>query len=171
MKDDRLLEMRVFKAVVESGGFTAAAHALGVSQPFVSQVVNNLERRLGVQLLHRSTRERRLTDEGERFLALSAGILEGIDLGEAQIISARAEPRGDLRVSAPLAFGMDQVVPRLPDFLTAFPQVKVHLSLSDSLVSLIEENIDVAIRMGRRPRPRRTSRPTTASCGTGRRTT
>jgi DNA-binding transcriptional LysR family regulator len=149
MKDDRLLEMRVFKAVVEAGGFTAAARVLGVSQPFVSQTINSIESRLGVQLLHRSTREQRLSYEGERFLALCGRILEGLEEAEAEIVSSRTQPKGDLRVSAPLAFGMDQIVSRLPGFMTAYPALKVHLSLSDSLVNLIEENIDVAIRMGR----------------------
>ena len=149
MKDDRLLEMRVFKAVVEAGGFTAAARILGVSQPFVSQTINNLESRLGVQLLHRSTREQRLSNEGERFLALSSRTLESLADAEAEIASSRSQPKGDLRVSAPLAFGMDQIVSRLPEFMKTYPALKVHLSFSDSIVNLIEENIDVAIRMGR----------------------
>lgn len=149
MKDDRLLEMRVFKAVVDAGGFTAAAHVLGVAQSFVSQTINNLERRLGLRLLHRSTRGRRLTAEGEQFLELSTSVINGIDLGESRILSDRSQPKGDLRVSAPIAFGMDQIVPRLSPFLKMHPEIRVQLSLSDLLVNLIEENIDVAIRMGR----------------------
>lgn len=147
MKDDRLLEMRVFRAVSDAGGFTAAAHLLGASQPFVSQTINNLERRLGVQLLHRSTRTQRLTSEGESFLASCKRIIEEIDQAEGQITSA--EPMGDLRVSAPLAFGMDQVVPQLPAFLENYPKIKLHLSLSDSIINLLEDNFDIAIRMGR----------------------
>jgi DNA-binding transcriptional LysR family regulator len=147
MRDDRLLEMRVFKAVVESGGFTAAAQTLGVSQPFVSQCMNNLERRLGVQLLHRSTRTHRLTPEGGQFLLSSTAILDGVEQAEALFSSN--EPSGDLRVSAPQAFGMDQIVPVLPAFLARYPRLKLHFSLSDSLVNLIEDNFDVAIRMGR----------------------
>lgn len=147
MKDDRLLEMRLFKAVCETGGFTAAANLLGVSQPFVSQAVTSLERRLGVQLLHRSTRTQRLTSEGESFLASCRRILEEIEQAEGQVRSD--EPTGDLRVSAPLAFGMDQVVPQLPAFLRAFPKITMHLSLSDTPVNLLEENFDIAVRMGR----------------------
>lgn len=120
MKDERLLEMRVFKTVVETGGFTAAANVLNVSQPFVSQSVNNLERRLGVQLLHRSTRTMRLTGEGERFLRSCNEILETLEEAEAQVRSS--EPTGNLRVSAPHAFGMDQLVPQLPRFLAAYPK-------------------------------------------------
>lgn len=147
MKDDRLIEMRVFKAVVEAGSFTGAAHLLEVSQPFVSQTMSNLERRLGVQLLHRSTRTQRLTSEGERFLASCGALLSSIEEAEAQIRSG--EPTGDLRISAPQAFGMDQVVPALPGFLLRYPALTVHFSLSDALVNLIEDNFDVAVRMGR----------------------
>ena len=147
MKDDRLLEMRVFKAVVESGGFTAAANLIGVSQPFVSQTITSLERRLGVQLLHRSTRMHRLTAEGERFLASCNEILAIVEEAEAQIRST--DPVGDLRISAPHAFGMDQLVPALPGFMKKYPKLRVHFSLSDSNVNLIEDNFDVAIRMGR----------------------
>lgn len=147
MKDDRLIEMRVFTAVADTGGFTAAAQALGVSQPFVSQVVTSLERRLGVQLLHRSTRMQRLTSEGEVFLASCKRIVEDIDQAELQIKSS--EPAGDLRVTAPRGFGMDQVVPRLPAFLAAYPKIRLHLSLSDTVANLLEDNFDVAIRMGR----------------------
>ena len=147
MKDDRLIEMRVFKAVVESGSFTGAAHALGVSQPFVSQSLITLERRLGVKVLHRSTRTQRLTDEGERFLASCREILSGIEEAEAGIRSA--DPVGELRLSAPRAFGLDQIAPALPAFVSRFPELTVHFSLSDTLVNLIEDNFDVAIRMGR----------------------
>ncbi|RYE80722.1 MAG: LysR family transcriptional regulator [Oxalobacteraceae bacterium] len=147
MKDDRLLEMRIFKAVVESGGFTAAANFFGVSQSFISQSVTNLERRLGVQLLLRSTRTQRLTNEGERFLAACNVLLNSLEETEAQIRSN--EPTGDLRISAPHAFGMDQLVPALPGFLSKYPKLVVHFSLSDSIVNLIEDNFDVAVRMGR----------------------
>ncbi|MBV8272356.1 MAG: LysR family transcriptional regulator [Cupriavidus sp.] len=146
MKDDRLLEMRILKAVVEAGGFTAAAHALNVSQPFVSQTINGLERRLGVQLLHRSTRTQRLTAEGERYLASCNELLDAVEQAEARIRSS--EPTGDLRVSVPQAFGIDQIVPALPGFLAAYPKLTVRFSLSDSQVNLIEDNFDVAVRMG-----------------------
>lgn len=147
MKDDRLLEMRVFKAVCQTGGLTAAASLLGVSQPFVSQSITGLERRLGVQLLHRTTRTQRLTSEGELFLASCHRILEQLEQAEGQVRSD--EPAGDLRVTAPLAFGMDQVVPQLPAFLLAYPKITMHLALSDMPVNLLEENFDVAVRMGR----------------------
>lgn len=147
MKDDRLIEMRVFRAVVEAGSFTGAAHSLCTSQPFVSKSMHSLESRLGVRLLHRTTRTQRLTSEGERFLASCKEILDVLDDAEAQMRSG--EPAGDLRVSAPQAFGMDQIVPALPAFVHRYPALTLHFSLSDSLVNLIEANIDVAVRMGR----------------------
>ena len=147
MKDNRLVEMRVFRAVAEAGGFTAAAQMLGVSQPFVSQTLTALERRLGVQLLHRSTRTQRLTAEGQAFLAACRRVMEEIDLAEAQVASP--EPAGELRVTVPRAFGSDQIVPRLPHFMAAYPGISVQLQLSDSVANLLEENLDVAIRMGR----------------------
>jgi DNA-binding transcriptional LysR family regulator len=147
MKDDRLVEMRVFKAVVEAGSFTAAAQVLGVSQPFVSQCMHHMERRLGVHLLHRSTRTQRLTSEGERFLGSCKEIIDAVEEAETQIRTKG--PSGDLRVSAPQAFGSDQIVPALPGFVTMYPELTVHFSLSDAFVNLIEDNFDVAIRMGR----------------------
>jgi DNA-binding transcriptional LysR family regulator len=146
MKDERLLEMRVFKAVVDAGGFTAAAHVLGTSQPFVSHTITQLERRLGIQLLQRSTRMHRLTREGECFLVSCNSLIEGIEQAEAQIASN--DPSGELRISTPHAFGMDQIAPVMPGFMALYPKVSIHLSLSDSLVNLITDNVDVAIRMG-----------------------
>lgn len=147
MKDNRLTEMRVFKAVADSGGFTAASHVLGVSQPFVSQRINELEQRLGVKLLHRSTRMQKLTEEGLHFLAACNAILDDLNHAELQIRSSA--PAGNLRISAALAFGLDQIVPILPEFMSAYPLVKVNLSLTDAHQNLIQDDIDVAIRMGR----------------------
>ncbi|PPE69705.1 LysR family transcriptional regulator [Caldimonas thermodepolymerans] len=147
MKDDRLVEMRIFKGVAETGGFTAAAVRLGVSQPVVSRAIASLEARLGCKLLHRSTRIQRLTQEGERYLALCTRVLDMLEQAEAEM---RADdPVGTLHVSAPLAFGLDQVVPCLPGFLQAYPRLSVHVSLTDAVVNLIGSHVDVAIRMGR----------------------
>lgn len=148
MKDNRLLEMQIFRAVVEHDGFTAAAYALESSQPFISKTIAQLEKRLGAKLLHRTTRRHRLTTEGERYLAACREILAALDEAETSFTS-QSEPSGDLRVSAPLAFGTDQILPILPGFLEAHPKVKVHLSLSDTVVNLVDDNVDIAVRMGR----------------------
>ena len=149
MKDSRLVEMRVFRSIVDAGGFSVAAHNLGVTQPFVSQAVSSLERRLGVKLLHRSTRGHRLTEEGRSYFEACTRIIAMIDEAEGELSSARSHVAGDLRVSLPIAFGTDQIVPRIPGFLDRHPGVKIVLSLSDSYANLIDDNIDVAVRMGR----------------------
>ena len=105
-----------------------------------------MEHRLNVKLMHRSARTQRLTAEGERFLMSCKEILTGIDEAEADIRSSN--PIGELRVSAPRAFGLDQIAPALPAFISRFSGLTIHFSLSDALVNLIEDNFDVAIRMG-----------------------
>ena len=149
MKDDRLLAMRVFLSVVETGGFTSAAHLLEVSQPFVSQTISRLEDRLGTRLLHRSTRGQRLTREGQQFVDACRRAVDAVDVAEAEIQGLRGKVSGDLRVTAPLAFGLDQLVPILPEFQAAHPGIRLNLSLDDDSANLIEDQIDVAIRMGR----------------------
>lgn len=151
MKDDRLVAMRVFLAVVDGGGFTAAARQLGVSQPFVSQSMQRLEERLGARLLHRTTRGHRLTTEGEDFVRGARRALAAIDEAEAGLAQSHASPGGHLRVSAPVAFGLDRVVPLLPAFLARHPAISLDLRLTDDSENLIDERIDVAIRMGRLP--------------------
>lgn len=148
MKDDRLVEMRVFRAVVEAGGFTPAAHALGVSQPFVSQTLQRLEARLGARLVHRTTRGQRLTPEGERFLDAARRVLDTLDRAEADWQQDAAQIDGRLRVSAPIAFGLDRVTPLMPAFLARHPNLALDLRLTDDHENLIEGSIDVAIRMG-----------------------
>jgi DNA-binding transcriptional LysR family regulator len=148
MKDERLSDMRIFKAVAETGGFTAAALALDLQQPYVSRAVSNLEKRLGVSLLRRSTRRLQLTQEGSQYLALCKRILDEIQTGEAQLARAGQHMSGDIRVTVATSFGMDQIVPLIPGFLERYPSLRVRLSLSDTLADIIGEGFDVAIRMG-----------------------
>lgn len=140
--------MRVFQAVAETGGFTSAAHVLEVSQPFVSQTIGRLEDRLSTKLLHRSTRGQRLTAEGRTFLKACRRAIDTVDAAEAELLMMQGRISGELRVAAPLAFGLDQLVPILPEFLQHNSELNVSLSLSDDSVNLIEDQIDVAIRMG-----------------------
>jgi len=149
MRDNRLLEMRIFRAVVEAGGFTPAAHTLGIGQSYASRTVTKLETRLGVKLLHRSTRGNRVTDEGRQYYAACCRILESIETAEAQLTESTGQVAGDLRVSAPIAFGSDQITPILPQYMAAHPLLDIHFSMTDRLVNLIDDNVDVAIRMGR----------------------
>jgi DNA-binding transcriptional LysR family regulator len=145
---DKLSEMKMFQAVADKGGFTAAATELGVSQSAVSRAVLRLEQRLGTSLLHRSTRRISLTDEGVIFLRACRQVLEDIGEAERSVTSDR-QPVGTLRVSAAVLWGLDPLVPLLPEFTTRYPKISVHLSLTDRYVDLIEDKIDVAIRLGR----------------------
>ena len=149
MKDDRLLEMRVYQAVVATGAFTAAAHSLGVSQPFVSQTIQRLEKRLAVKLMHRTTRGHRLTPEGERFLEVARRVLDAVESAEADWQLSDAQVEGLLRVSVPIAFGLDRITPVIPDFLEQHPKLSLEMRLTDDSESLIDDQIDVAIRMGK----------------------
>lgn len=151
MKDERLLSMRVFLAVVETGGFTTAAQSLGASQPFVSQTVQRLEERLGTKLLHRTTRGHRLTAEGEMFRNSAQRALEAVELAEAELQQTNAQISGHLRISAPIAFGLDRITPLLPAFLTQYPGLSLDLRLSDDSANLIDDGVDVAVRLGRLP--------------------
>jgi DNA-binding transcriptional LysR family regulator len=149
MKDNRLLEMRVFKAVAEAGGFTVAAESLGISQPYATRLVTELERRLGITLIHRTTRGQRLSEEGQQFLADCTRLLHELEQVEARVAAPTAQHSGLLRVSLPLVFGVDQIVPRLPAFLAAHPGIRLQLSLADTVSNLIDDEVDVAVRMGR----------------------
>ncbi|PWJ16938.1 LysR family transcriptional regulator [Jannaschia seohaensis] len=149
MRDDRLLEMRVFRAVIDTGGFSAAANMLGASQSFVSQTIRRLETRLGAKLLHRTTRGQRLTPEGERFLGAARTVIGAVEQAEALWQREEAQIEGQLRVSAPIAFGLDRVTPLMPEFLARHPNLSLDLRLTDDHENLIADGIDVAIRMGR----------------------
>jgi DNA-binding transcriptional LysR family regulator len=145
---DKLSEMRAFQAVADAGGFTAAAAELRVSQSLVSRAVARLEQRLGTTLLHRSTRRVSLTDEGVIFLQGCRRVLE--DIGEVErSVTSSESPAGILRISASVLFGQDPIVPLLPEFMARYPKLEVQLSLADRHVDLIEEKIDIAIRLGR----------------------
>lgn len=146
---DQLASIRAFSAVVETGGFARAGRRLGCSTATVTRQVQDLEARLGVRLLVRTTRWVRPTDTGATYHRHCQRILE--DLAEADALASREalEPRGVLRVSAPLSFGWHRLGSLVPSFMQAYPQVAVELTVSDRFVDLIGEGYDVAIRVGR----------------------
>lgn len=129
-----------------AGSFTAAARRLGLSKAAMSQRVAELERAAGVPLVRRTTRSVRLTEAGERLVEATRGAFEQIEQGFAGVQDLVGEPHGVLRVSAPVALGRQQIVPRLAGFLRAYPQVRVELELSDRLVAMAQEGFDVALR-------------------------
>jgi DNA-binding transcriptional LysR family regulator len=146
--DNQSGEMRVFVGVVESGSFSAAATVLKLTPSAVSKLVGRIENRLGVLLFRRSTRQLVLTREGEQFYESCVRILEDIAEAEHSISQVTVAPRGLLRVDVSLPLGTHYVVPLIPEFSTRYPGITLDLSLSDALIDLQRDRIDVAIRMG-----------------------
>jgi DNA-binding transcriptional LysR family regulator len=142
-------DMRAFVQVVESQSFSGAATVLGLSPSAVSKLVTRLEQRLRVRLLHRTTRRLALTSEGDVYFARARQILADIEEAEAQVAKLRGAPRGNLRVNTSIGFGVHQLAPALPDFLTRYPEIEVELSLTDRIVDLVSEQADMTIRAGR----------------------
>lgn len=145
---DKPGEMAAFVRVVEEGGFSAAARKLGVTPSAVSKLIGRLEDRLGARLLHRTTRSINLTHEGVAFYQRSVRILREIEEAEDAITQLHVAPRGTLRVNAAVAFATYQVVPLMPEFLERYPEIHLELTVTDRVVDLIEEGVDVAIRTG-----------------------
>jgi DNA-binding transcriptional LysR family regulator len=146
---DRVTSMQVFVRVASLGSFSAAARSLNLSQTMVTKHVGALEERLGVKLLHRSTRKLVLTEGGRNYLTACERILAEIEEAEASASLDRIEPRGTLRLNVPLTFGFRHIAPALPEFNRLHPAVSFDLGLADRYVDLIEEGWDLAIRIGR----------------------
>ena len=144
---DKLVAMRNFVKITESTSLSAAARTLAMSLPVVSRGLAELERGLGVRLFTRTTRSLALTDEGETYRQHCLRILADIDNAESALAQIRATPKGRVTVSAPLLFGRLRVAPLLPAFLARYPDVSVALLLNDRVVNLIDEGIDVAVRI------------------------
>lgn len=145
---DRFDAMHAFVAVCDAQGFAAAARRLDVAPSMVTRLVAGLEVRLGVRLLHRTTRTVRLTDAGARFLDRARRILAEVEEAEASAQDEHAEPRGRLVVNAPLLFGRMHVAPVVSEYLAAHPQVTAELQVSDRFCNLVEDGVDVAVRIG-----------------------
>ena len=141
-------EMEAFVQVVDRGGFSAAARALGMTPSAVSKLVARLEARLATQLVHRSTRKLQLTPEGQTFYERSVRVLADLDEAE-RCAAAAAAPRGRVGISASVSFGHVVLVPLLPRLLAAYPDLTLDLGLTDRVVDLMDERADIAIRWGR----------------------
>ncbi len=146
---DSLGELSVFTKVVDAGGFSAAARKLNRSKSTVSKLVSRLENRLGARLLNRTTRRLSLTEEGTAFYERSLRILSEIEDAELAVGRLHSQPRGTLRINAPMSFGILHVTPALPGFMARYPDLEVDLTLNDRQVDLIEEGFDVAVRITR----------------------
>jgi DNA-binding transcriptional LysR family regulator len=145
---DRSGQMIAFVRAVELGGFSPAAREIGLSPSAVSKLVTRLEDRLGVQLMVRTTRRLALTPEGEAFFQRSQRILAEMEEAESEVSQFRRSPRGLLRMHTGVAFGLHQLARVLPEFLDHYPEIRLDLTVTDREVDLVEEGVDLAIRMG-----------------------
>ena len=140
-------EMEVFIRAVEQGGFSPAARALRMTPSAVSKLVARLERRLGARLINRSTRKLLLTAEGQAFLERAHRVLADLDEAE-RAVTAGAVPRGLVRVNCNVPFGLHRLLPLVPRFTAAHPEVRLDIALTDQVIDLMDERADVAIRVG-----------------------
>ena len=148
---DKVQEMGSFVAVVEAGSFIGAADATGFTKAAISRHVADLERRLAVRLMHRTTRRLSLTDEGRVFYARAKEVLAAIAEAESEITVRSSEATGLLRITAPLTFGVLHLAPLWPRFIEANPKVSLDITLSDRVVDLVEEGYDFAVRISTLP--------------------
>ncbi|KAF1067740.1 MAG: HTH-type transcriptional regulator DmlR [Pseudomonas citronellolis] len=139
----------MFCTVVDKGSFVAAVDALGMSKAAVSRHVNALEARLGVRLLHRTTRSLSLSDDGRLFYQQAREVLSLMDAAEHSVASGAQSPAGLLRVNAPVSFGVEHLGPLWAEFMTRHPRVELDITLNDRVVDLVEEGFDVAVRIAR----------------------
>ena len=144
---DKLLAMRSFVTIVDRGSLTAAAGELDRSLPTMVRTLAALEESLGTRLLRRTTRRMSLTAEGRIYLERCRRILGDIEDAEASVTQGQIEPRGQVRMTAPVLFGQMHVAPAVSQFLHRFKEVQVELLLLDRVVNLVEEGIDLAIRI------------------------
>ena len=148
---DKFLEMKTFVAVVDATSFIKAANALDMSKAAVSRYVSDLEARLGVRLLQRTTRRLSLTEEGQVFYAHCKELLIGIDEAEAEITSRSDTATGLIRINAPVTFGILHLAPLWGQFRSQYPGVSLDVTLGDRIVDLVDEGYDVAIRIATLP--------------------
>jgi DNA-binding transcriptional LysR family regulator len=145
---DRFESMAVFVATVDKGSLSAAAEAFGISAPMAGKHIRHLEERLGARLLTRTTRRQSLTEIGSAYLDQCRVILDQVRAAESGAQALRSSARGKLRINAPVTFGSVMLAPVLPQFLEQHPQVQVELTLNDRIIDLVDEGVDVAIRVG-----------------------
>ena len=146
---DRLRAIEVFVTVVTRGGFARAADAINTSPANVTRYVNDLETHLGTRLLNRTSRKLSLTESGGAFYERGKAILDDMAEAEALASTTTLQPRGRLRINAPLSFGVLHLAPLWPQFMQRYPDVELDIALIDRVVDIVEEGYDVAIRISR----------------------
>ncbi|MDB5934130.1 MAG: HTH-type transcriptional regulator DmlR [Massilia sp.] len=145
---DRFAELRALRAVAITGGFSAAARQLGVATSSVARLMDALELRIGAPLLNRSTRSVTLTDPGREYVARATSILEQLEEADNAVGAATSVARGLLRIAAPVTFSSMFIAPLLPELARRYPELELDMRLNDSVTNLVEESIDLAIRIG-----------------------
>lgn len=148
---ERLGDMAVFAAVLDAGGFTAAGRRLALTKGAVSKAVVRLERHLGTRLLNRTTRRVAATEAGEALLAYCRAVVQQADAAEQHLGRLRDVPRGLLRITATISFGVARVAPLLAGLVERHPEIQVALRLDDALADLVGDRYDLALRIGRLP--------------------
>lgn len=148
---DKFLEMQTFAAVVDAGSFVRASESLEMSKAAVSRYVADLEGRLGVRLLHRTTRRLSLTEEGRSFHGRCKALLGELEEAESEITASSARASGLVKINVPVTFGNLHLAPLWSDFMAANPRVTLDVTLSDRFVDLVEEGYDLAVRIGSLP--------------------
>ena len=146
---DRFAELKAFCLVAASGGFSPAARQMGVATSSVTRLVDALEARLGAVLLNRSTRSVTLTDTGRSYYEEARRVLEQLDAADDAVAGQGGDVKGVLRVAAPVSFATLHIAPILPELRARYPRLVLDLRLSDETARLVDESIDVAIRIGR----------------------
>ena len=144
----RLDELEAFVKVVEVESFSEAARQLGISKSYVSKQVSRLEDRLGARMLNRTTRQLTLTDVGAVFYERCVAILDELEEAELAVNDLQSRPRGTLRMSVPMSFGVQYLSKMVSEFMSEHPDLDVELSLSDRVVNIVDEGFDLAIRIG-----------------------
>ncbi len=144
---DKLRAMEVFVSIVEAGSLTAAADLLNMSVPSVVRSLAALEREVGVRLMNRTTRRSSLSDEGREYYERCRRVLAEVEAADAALSARRVEPKGRLRLTAPVTYGRMHIAPVVTDFITKYPGVEVELILLDRVVDLVEEGIDAGVRI------------------------
>ena len=145
---DRFQALVAFSQVVEHGGFARAAERLGMSTSAVSRHVSDLESHLGVRLLNRTTRKLSLTESGQVFLERTVQLLSDLEEAESAVTASALVPRGTLRLTASITFGERHLAPAIAEFAARHPELRFDVELSDRMVDLVEEGLDLAIRIG-----------------------
>ena len=145
---NKFSDLEAFTAVVESGSFSAAGERLGIAKSAVSRRVSQLERHLGSQLLHRTTRRLSLSDAGKNFYQRAVQILADLDEAEQSVTDETTELRGLIKLAAPLSFGLSHLSNSIFDFLSEHPAIELNMDLNDRNINLVEDGFDMALRIG-----------------------